>query len=66
MPMVLATDTATMSTITAGATELLTWVLTAATSIVTWVVGNPLALLLACMFITGFAVSMLMRILHSI
>lgn len=59
-------ETATLSTITGAATDLLTWVLSSSTSIVTWIVGNPLALLLACMFITGFAVSMLMRILHSI
>ena len=54
-----------MSTILTGATGLLTWLLTSATSIVQWIIGNPLALTLTVMFIVGFAIAALTRILRS-
>ena len=55
----------TMGDITTVATSLLSWLLTSATSIVTWIIGNPLALTLTVMFIVGFAIAALTRILRS-
>ena len=54
-----------MSTILTGATDLLTWLLKSATAIVTWIIGNPLALTLTVMFVVGFAIAALTRILRS-
>ena len=57
--------TPTLSTITEGATSLLTWAITSFTSIVTWMLGNPLALTFIAMFVVGFAVALLVRVLRS-
>lgn len=54
-----------LGTVTTSATSLLTWALSSFTSIVTWVLGNPLATTIAVMFVVGFAVSLLVRVLHS-
>ena len=64
---VLAASTAAPSigTITEGATSLLTWAITSFTSIVTWMLGNPLALTFIAMFVIGFAVALLVRVLRS-
>ena len=51
--------------ITGGATSLLTWAITSFTSIVTWMLGNPLALTFIAMFVIGFAVALLVRVLRS-
>lgn len=59
-------STTTIDGVTGGATALLTWALSSFTSIVQWVLGNPLALTIAVMFVVGFAVSLLIRVLHSI
>lgn len=58
-------STPTLSTITDGATTLLTWAITSFTSIVTWMLGNPLALTFIAMFVVGFAVALLVRVLRS-
>lgn len=54
-----------MTTILEGATSLLTWSLTSFSSIVTWIIGNPLALTFTVMFIVGFAVALLVRVLRA-
>lgn len=61
-----ASGATTIDSVTGGATALLTWALSSFTSIVTWVLANPLALTIAVMFVVGFAVSLLIRVLHSI
>lgn len=48
-----------------GITELLTWTLGSMTSIVNWCLGNPLAFCYLGMFITGFAVAFMSRVLRS-
>lgn len=55
----------TVSTVTDGATSLLTWAISSFTSIVTWMLGNPLALTFIAMFVVGFAVALLVRVLRS-
>lgn len=60
-----ATPTPSLSSITDGATSLLTWAITSFTSIVTWMLGNPLALTFIAMFVVGFAVALLVRVLRS-
>lgn len=62
---VLATAV-TSETILTQAGALLTWVLEQATAIISWMIGNPYAILLLVMFIAGFAVSMLARIIYSL
>lgn len=49
---------------TAG--SLITWVLTQATAIITWGLGNPYVIILMVMFIAGFAVAMMARIIYSL
>lgn len=61
-----SSSTTSIEGVTGGATSLLTWALSSFTSIVQWVLGNPLALTIAVMFVVGFAVSLLIRVLHSI
>lgn len=58
-------STPSLSTITDGATSLLTWAISSFTSIVTWMLGNPLALTFIAMFVVGFAVALLVRVLRS-
>ena len=65
MNFILLSEAAGIGTVTTAATSLLTWALTAFTAIVTWVLGNPLATTVAVMFVVGFSVSLLVRILHS-
>lgn len=48
-----------------GVTSVLTWALTAMTSISTWLIGNPLGAIYIGMFIIGFAVALMFRVLHS-
>lgn len=48
------------------ATALLQWVLTQATAIISWMIGNPYTIILLVMFIAGFGVSMLARIIYSL
>ena len=57
--------TASSSTILEGVTTVLTWSLTAMTSIATWLIGNPLGAIYIGMFIIGFAVALMFRVLHS-
>ena len=64
--MILASSsTPSLSGFLAGVTELLTWTLSSMTSIVTWCLGNPLAFCYLGMFITGFAVAFMARVLRS-
>lgn len=65
-PVLAATGSGpSISTITEGATSLLTWAITSFTSIVTWMLSNPLALTFIAMFVVGFAVALLVRVLRS-
>lgn len=66
MSLLASSTTASIDAVTSGASDLLTWALSSFSSIVTWVLGNPLALTIAVMFVVGFAVSLLVRVLHSI
>lgn len=45
---------------------LLTWCLTQFTAIIAWMIGNPYGILLLVMFIVGFAVALLARVLYSL
>lgn len=63
--MLAAAASPSIGTITEGATSLLTWAITSFTSIVTWMLGNPLALTFIAMFVIGFAVALLVRVLRS-
>lgn len=56
----------TSSSILETAGSLLTWVLTQATAIVNWGLGNPYVIILMVMFIAGFAVAMMARIIYSL
>lgn len=53
------------SSVLTGVTSVLTWALTAMTSISTWLIGNPLGAIYIGMFIIGFAVALMFRVLHS-
>lgn len=57
--------TASSDTILKGVTTVLTWTLTSMTSIATWLIGNPLGAIYIGMFIIGFAVALMFRVLHS-
>lgn len=46
-------------------TSVLTWATTSMTSITTWLIGNPLGQIYLAMFIIGFAVALMFRVLHS-
>lgn len=56
---------ASVGAILATVTEFLTWALSSITSVVTWIIGNNLAMVYVSMFIVGFVVAYLFRILHS-
>ena len=62
----LSGTTPTSASILEQATALLTWALTCFTSIINWMIGNPYAIILIVMFIVGFAVSLLARVLYSL
>lgn len=65
-PLLTASSTAPdIGVITTGATSLLTWAITSFTSIVSWMLSNPLALTFIAMFVIGFAVALLVRVLRS-
>lgn len=64
MPGLLSASTG-MSGILGQVTTFLTWVLTSITSVVTWIVGDDLAMVYVSMFIVGFVVAYLFRILHT-
>ncbi len=66
--LLLATSETTvdMTNILSGCTDLLSWVLTSMSSLTAWILGDSLAFLYAAMFITGFAVAFLFRILRSV
>lgn len=61
-----ASESGTSSTVLKAASDLLSWVLDQGTAIITWALGNPYAVILLVMFIAGFAVAMLARILYSL
>lgn len=54
-----------MSGILSSVTIFLTWALSSITSVVTWIVGDDLAMIYVSMFIIGFVVAYLFRILHT-
>lgn len=61
-----ASSATTSAAILEQAGSLLTWALTQFTAIITWMTGNPYAILLLVMFIVGFAVSLLARVIYSL
>lgn len=65
MPIVAAQESTSMSGILGQVTTFLTWALTSITSVVSWVVGDGLAMVYVSMFIIGFVVAYLFRILHT-
>lgn len=65
MTSVLASAT-TSAQILEQAGALITWAITQFTAIITWATGNPYVLILLCMFIAGFAVSLLARVIYSL
>lgn len=67
MPVLLSGGTGAtgMSGILSSVTTFLTWALTSITSVVTWIIGDDLAMIYVSMFIIGFVVAYLFRILHT-
>lgn len=65
MTSILASAT-TSAQILEQAGALITWAITQFTAIITWATGNPYVLILLCMFIAGFAVSLLARVIYSL
>lgn len=61
-----STTAATSASILEEAGSLITWCITQFTAIISWATGNPYVLILLCMFIAGFAVSMLARVIYSL
>lgn len=68
MPNVLASAStaATSAEILEQTGSLITWAISQFTAIISWATGNPYVLLLLCMFIAGFAVSLLARVIYSL
>lgn len=54
-----------MATVLGNVADLLTWCFTQMTAITTWLVGNDLGAIYIGMFIIGFAVALMYRILKS-
>ena len=54
-----------MDTILGNVTTLLTWCITSMNSITSFLVGNDLGSIYIGMFIIGFAIAALFRILHT-
>lgn len=48
------------------ATALLQWAISGFTSLMSWALGNPYMIILLVMFIVGFAVSLLARVIYSL
>lgn len=65
-PVVAAASTPTSASILETAGSLITWCLTQFTAIVNWAIGNSYVIILLVMFIAGFAVSMLARVIYSL
>lgn len=66
LPMALSGGTTGGITgILSTVTSFLTWALSSITSVVTWIIGNDLAMVYVSMFIVGFVVAYLFRILHT-
>lgn len=65
LPVVAANESTGMSGILSQVTTFLTWALTSITSVVSWIVGDGLAMVYVSMFIIGFVVAYLFRILHT-
>lgn len=63
--LTVASSTPSLTTFLGGVTELLTWTLSSMTSVVTWCLGNPLAFCYLGMFISGFVVAYMARVLRS-
>ena len=66
MNPIYLTDGNTSASILSTAGDLLAWVLEQGTAVITWALGNPYMIILLVMFIAGFAVSMLARIIYSL
>ena len=66
MALILATADVTSASILETTGSLITWTLTQATAIINWCMNNPYVIILMVMFIAGFAVSMLARIVYSL
>lgn len=56
----------TSAAILTTAGDLLGWALEQGTAVISWALGNPYMIILMVMFIAGFAVSMLARIIYSL
>ena len=56
----------TSASILETAGSLVTWCITQFTAIIGWALGNPYMIILMVMFIAGFAVSMLSRVIYSL
>lgn len=63
--LMTATDV-TSASILSTAGDLITWALSQMTAIINWCMGNPYVIILMVMFIAGFAVSMLARVIYSL
>lgn len=66
MGIVATASAVTSASILETAGSLITWCLTQFTAIISWATGNPYVIILLVMFIAGFAVSMLARVIYSL
>lgn len=66
MYSLLASSGVTSASILETGTSLLTWALSSMTSIMTWALENPYMILVMLMFIVGFVVSLLVRVIYSL
>lgn len=64
--MLLSASGGSSATILTQATAVITWALEQWTAFIGWMIGNPYAILLLTMFIIGFAVALMVRVLHSV
>ena len=64
--MVLSSEATDLSDALADVATFFTWCVTQLTALTTFILGNPLAMIFIGMFIVGFVVALLVRILHSV
>ena len=59
-------STGTLSSITSGATELLTWAITSMTSIASWITSTPITLVLFVIILVSLAFGFVYRAIRKL
>ena len=62
----LATGTTSLSSITSGASELLTWAIDSMTDVAGWIVSTPITLTLFVIVLVSFGFGLVYRALHKL